>query len=971
MISKLLQSQNRLKVCGYLVACCALATTAASSQTAAPRIRSEINTVAVSPLKASQQPLGSSEFDAGQMPSDARLTGMSIVFNRSAAQEAGLQALMAAQQDPNSPQYHQWLTPEQFGARFGMAQADLDKVQTWLQQQGFAIDSVARGRTTISFSGTVGQVNQAFQTQMHYFTTRGEKHFAPSTLLSVPTAIAPTVAAVRNLSDFRPRPMHISARHAFTSSQSGNVFFAPGDIAVTYDIAPLYTAGIDGTGQSIAIVGQSAVVASDIEAFQTAAGLPKKDPVMVLVPNSGSSTVVSGGDEGESDLDIEWSGAIAKGATIDFVYTGNGGTKNAFDAIAYAIDENIAPIISISYGACETALGSFNLETQLAQAVVQGQTVLSASGDQGSTSCSGDTQNGLTTTQQFALAVNYPASSPYVTGVGGTEISAANSVSTNSTYWLGQSSSDQLTSAKIYIPEIVWNDDSTQFGLGASGGGPSALFTRPTWQTGVPGISAGTQRLVPDVSLYSSAGFPGYLFCTSDTSNWNTTAAPVQQASCNSGFRDSTSGDLTVAGGTSFATPIFAGMIALINQKQQYAGGQGLANKVLYQLAGTPSTYASAFHDVTSGNNNCTAGATYCGTTTTGFSAGTGYDQVTGLGSVDLANLASAWPNSGKTLVATQTTVSAATTSPNVSTNDVITITVAQVGGTGTPTGTVNLSIDGSGTYVGGTSTTTPVTLTNGTATYTANFATTGSHTIVAQYGGDSLNAPSTGSVVITIGGSSTGKGTFAMAFTPTSLSLSQGSQGTESLAITPSGGYTGTVKLSYSTSNDTALKNLCVFAGTGFNADTTITVPGTAAVTGQITIDTKASDCTSSTGGILSGRGMRLIPHTTGSLKASNNAPKKSNPVPAGIAFAGLVLAGFLGRSSRRLRQLGCVIALASLGLVLSACGGGGGSSSSTGSTGGTVANPAKGTYTVTFTGTDSVTTTITNTAQFTLVIK
>ncbi len=184
---------------------------------------------------------------------------MSIVFNRSAAQEADLQALIAAQQDPNSPQYHQWLSPEQFGARFGMAQADLDKVQTWLQQQGFAIDSVARGRNMIRFSGTAGQVEQAFQTQMHYFKTDGETHFAPATLLSVPTAIAPTIAAVRNLSNFRPRPMHISTHRAFTSSQSGNVFFAPGDIATTYDIGPLYSAGIDGTGQSIAIVGQSAV----------------------------------------------------------------------------------------------------------------------------------------------------------------------------------------------------------------------------------------------------------------------------------------------------------------------------------------------------------------------------------------------------------------------------------------------------------------------------------------------------------------------------------------------------------------------------------------------------------------------------------------------------------------------------------------------------------------------------------------
>ena len=985
MITKLLQGQDRLRVCGWLAACI-LTTTAMAAQTPAPRIRSEINNVAVSPLKASQQPLGSAEFDAGEMPSNARIDSMSIVFNRSAAQEADLQALIVAQQDPLSPQYHQWLSPEQFGARFGMAQADLDKVQTWLQQQGFAIDSVARGRNMIRFSGTVGQVEQAFQTQMHYFKNNGETRFAPATVLSVPTAIAPTIAAVRNLSNFRPRPMHVSGRHGFTSGLSGNVFFAPGDITTTYDIGPLYSAGIDGTGQSIAIVGQSAVQASDIEAFQTAAGLPKKDPVMVLVPGSGSSTVVLG-DESESDLDIEWAGAIAKGATIDFVYTGNGGNVNAFDSIAYAIDEKIAPIISISYGACETALGGFNLETQLAQAVVQGQTVLAASGDQGSTACQGDTQNNLTTAQQLALAVNYPASSPNVLAVGGTAIPAADGVdpatgtkgANYSTYWNSNGSSDVDPSAKQYIPEVAWNDDvlsgqvSSQNGggLSATGGGASALFSKPSWQTGVAGIPSDGKRDVPDVSLYSSPDLPGYLYCTSDTSSWQPAngSTPAQAASCNSGFRDSTSKDLTVAGGTSFATPIFAGMIALINQKQDWTGGQGLANTTLYKLASNSSTYASAFHDVTSGNNFCTAGTTfgYCasGGATLGFQAGTGYDQVTGLGSVDLANLAGAWPSSGKTLVATTTTLSAASASPNASTNDIITITVAQVGGTAIPTGTLNLSVDGGGTPYSNGGTTASATLANGTATYTANFSTAGAHTIVAQYSGDAANAPSTGSVVITIGGTSSGKGTYAMAFAPSTLTVSQGSQGSEGLTITPSGGYTGTVNLSYNTSNNTALANLCVFAGTGTNTNGSITVSSSTAVTGQITIDTNASDCASSTGGALKGRGLHLIPRTGGSLKASSNTPQRSNPVPMGIAFAGLMLAGFLGRSSRKLRQLACVIALASLGLVLSACGGG------VTNTGGNVSNPAKGTYTITFSGQDSVTATITAQSSFSLVIK
>jgi subtilase family serine protease len=321
------------------------------------------------------------------------------------------------------------------------------QTQWWLEQQGFAVERVARSRNMIRFSGTVRQLEQAFQTEMHYFKMNGETHFAPSTALSVPAAIAPTVQAVENLTSFRPRPMHVKSRAAFTSGQSGNNFFAPGDIAVTYDIQPLYSAGIDGTGQSIAVIGQSAIKPKDIENFQNAAGLAKKDPVMVLVPGSGSSTVVAG-DEGESDLDVEWSGAIANGATINFVYTGSSTNFNAFDSIQYAIFEGIGNVISISYGACEIAAqqANFSLEDVFQQAAAQGQTLIASSGDQGSTACSGDS-NGLTQAQQNALAVNYPASSPYVTGIGGTEISDANS--TSSTYWSSASGSDVLTLAKV------------------------------------------------------------------------------------------------------------------------------------------------------------------------------------------------------------------------------------------------------------------------------------------------------------------------------------------------------------------------------------------------------------------------------------------------------------------------------------------------------------------------------------------
>ncbi len=425
---------KRLRVCGWLAAC-TVGATALGAQQPAPRIQAEVSSSEVSHLKGSLHPLAQAQYDAGRMPADTRFTGMTIVFSRSQAQQAALDALLAAQQNPASPLFHQWLTPDQFAAQFGMAQSDIEKVQSWLEQQGFSIDSVGRSRNMIHFSGTVGQVEQAFQTQMHYYNVEGEKHFAASTELSLPAAIASTVLAVRDLDNFKPRSMaiHSNTRPSFTSGQSGNVFFAPADIKIAYDMNPLLNQSINGSGQSIAIMGQSAIAVSDIEAFQTAAGLTVADPTQVLVPGTGTSAV-SPGDEGESDLDLEWSGAMAPGADIIFVYTGNSTNNNGvFDSIVYSIDQKIGNIISASYGLCETLLAPAQpdflaLDAVLKQGTAQGQTVVAASGDEGSTACwTGSTTSGNPTlAQQQALAVNYPASSQYVTGIGGTEVSQAN-----------------------------------------------------------------------------------------------------------------------------------------------------------------------------------------------------------------------------------------------------------------------------------------------------------------------------------------------------------------------------------------------------------------------------------------------------------------------------------------------------------------------------------------------------------------
>ncbi len=940
-----------------------------SGWAAAPvaRIAADISGSERTFLPGTLHPLARTQFDAGRLPASTQIQGISLYFNRSAAQEADLKKLIAAQQNPSSPQFHQWLSPDQFAARFGMAASDLEKVQSWLEQQGFSIDSVARSRNAIHFSGNAGQVEQSFSTEMHSYLVNGVKHFAPSTALSVPARLGPVVQSVRNLDDFRPRAkVHLDrkARPKPAYTQEGNygIFFAPGDIDLQYDITKEYNAGYTGSGQSIVVIGQSEISLSDIENFQSAAGLPVKDPTLILVPGTGSMSY-STGDEAESDLDLEWSGAIAKGATITLVYTGGNQNYGAFDSLQYAIDQKIGNIISSSYGDCETDLGGQTLESSLEQAASQGQTVMSAAGDDGSTDCAEDTN--LTTTQQQALAVDYPASSPYVTGVGGTEISQANAeyMTVPSSYWEGAGSSDVVTSLLQVVPEQAWNEDATCLsyysGTGtpicSGGGGASALFDKPSWQAGVPGIPGDGKRDVPDLSLNAAIYNPGYVFCSSDQTAWDT--ADGQSGSCTSGFENSANGYLflTAAGGTSFATPIFAGMVAIINQQQGYTTGQGLINKTLYTLASDATTYASAFRDITTGNNDCDSGSSFC-SGTIGFAAGTGYDQATGLGTVDLYNLASAWPaNAGVSLIATTTTVAASNAAPALNASDTFTITVAPVSGTATPTGTVTITVD-SGTPITGNALTA-----NGTFTYTTSFSTVGTHEVLATYSGDSTYASSSGSVTVTVPTISSGNGSFSMS--STNVTVADGSSASSTITIKPAGGYLGTVDLNFDTSNDNALENLCYeFTNTTNSGEGTVAVTGTASVTTQLSLDTNAADCASDA--VMRKNGKHSF-RTLHSSRAANNAPVNNGPrpLPATMALAGLMLAGYLGRRSRKLRSLAGVLVLAAIGLGVSACG----SSSVTT----TISNPPTGTYTITVTGQDSNTASINATTSFTLTIQ
>jgi subtilase family serine protease len=907
-------------------------------------------------LVGSRPTAAKSATDTGRMSPAAKLEGVTVVFGRSQAQEAALQALLMAQQTPGSPQYHQWLTPDQFGAQFGVADADMAKVESWLQQQGFTVTGVSRSRNRITFSGSVGQIETAFGTEMHTYAVGSEFHFAPSSDISVPAAMVGSVQTVRNLSDFRPRS-HVRVGPAqtvhgnFTSAQTQAHYLTPKDVDTIYDITPAYNAGYTGTGQSIAIVGQSAVVLTDITNFQTAAGLAVKAPATpILVPGTGTSTV-NNGDEMESDLDLEYSGAIAPGATIQFVYVGSDTNTSAFDALAYAVDNQLAPIISSSYGDCEYDLGATEYAalntTVLAQAAAQGQTVISAAGDDGSTDCYADTN--LTTTQRTALGVDFPGSSQYVTSLGGTEFSAADVASTNTTYWTAAAGTDAISSALSYMPdEGVWNDDAQGGGLSSGGGGVSLYTPQPTWQTNFAEIAAGSNRMVPDVALSASPYNAPYLFCSSDSQTTGITG------SCANGFRDSNNEYLTTAGGTSFAAPIFAGMVAVINQARGFTAGQGTVNNTLYGLASNSTNYASAFHDITGGNNECSAGGTYCaGAGETEYTAGVGYDEASGLGSVDLYHMLTLWPDvAGSNALASTTTVVAATATVAPSTNDTVTITVAPAAGdtiTATPTGSVSLTV--------GTTTVAPIPLSaNGTAAYTFSNATAGQYEITATYSGDANYAASQGQYLVTVAGSAGSPTTPGFALAAANVTVAAGSTGTSTVTITPANGYSGTVDWSAVTSVPTLLGGCYSIANTP--------VTGTAPVTATLTVYTDSSQCTSATtstsaSAVTANVKRRFASHVPAGLtgvSAATRAKAPFGPVPMGLAFAGLLAVGFIGRRSRSVRLLMVAGLFAVLGLGMSGCGG---SSSSTTSGSGTDATA--GVYDLTLTGTDSANSAIT----------
>ena len=889
-------------------------------------------------LKGNTPPAAIAANDRGAVNPGMAMTGLILTLRRSPDQQAAFDAFVASQYDPNSPNFHHWLEPEEVGEKFGAALADIATISSWLSSHGLAVESVSKDRMAIRFGGTASQVEETFHTEIHNLMVNGEPHISNMSDPQIPMALEPVVLGPKALHNFIPRPMHRLGTQVTRIQETGKwqrvltgdvkslsprpeIGFScgtgcliedltPYDFATIYNVLPLWNSGtpIDGTGQTIAVAGRSDVRATDIASFRSAFGLPAAKFNLInngTDPGFCTSTVTTApctlDDQIENALDVEWSGAVAKGATVDLVVTEQTTMNDSiYDSASYIISNKTAPIINVSYGLCELAEGtngnaSYNSLWQSANS--EGIAVFVATGDGGSPACDQGAASQGPYGAQYGLAVSGLASSQYDTAVGGTDLNWGTAAAP---YWNSTNNTTTGATATGYIPEIPWNDTCTNSvevtiinqALGTSytasqicdyiatdqigsstdeqgaldlvnsiggGGGASNCTTngtnsdvlnpatctggypKPVWQAGVTGIPGDSARDIPDVSFFAGNGFMGsaYLICVSDWGACVTTATTTTEPAV---------GEI---GGTSAASPAMAGVMALINQK---AGSpQGNPNAEFYALA-AKQTYSGCsvetvtsssscyFNDIDTGTNAmaCTAGSPDCTVAQsgfsygvlTGFAAGTGFDNATGLGSLNVANVVNAFAATTGTAAAT-VTVTPATMS--IVSNQSLSVTVAVTGASGTPTGSVTIS--------GGGYTSPAQTLASGSATISipGNSLSAGSDTLTASYSGDSTYATASGSATVTV----TAAPAPTVTVTPAVNSIIVNQVLGVPVTVTgASGTPTGTVTLSGGgyTSSAQALAS----------GSTSFTIPANSLTVGSVTLTAKYSG--DSTYGVASG---------------------------------------------------------------------------------------------------------------------
>lgn len=997
-----------------------------------PLIVERVDESALVALRGNTPPAAIAANDRGRVNPGMVLSGLILALRRSPEQQAAFDSFVASQYDPNSTNFHRWLEPEQVGEKFGPALSDISTVSSWLSSHGLAIESVSKDRMAIRFSGTATQVQETFHTEIHNLVVKGEWHISNMSDPQIPMALEPVVLGPKALHNFIPRPLHrlgskvtldketgkwqrlatadaksFNPRADFGfSTCSGSACLiedvAPYDFAAIYNVLPLWNAStpIDGTGQTIAIAGRSDVRASDVTAFRTAFGLSSSAGKFNLIINGTDPLFCTGttgnctlDDQIENALDVEWSGAVAKGATIDLVVTQQTNTNDSiFDSSQYVITNKTAPVLNVSYGLCELALGTsgnaaYNSLWQ--SAASEGIAVFAATGDSGSPACDQGAASQGPYGAQYGLSVSGIASTQYNTAVGGTDL---NWGSTAAPYWNASNNTTTGATAVGYMPEVPWNDSCTNpiivaiinnalkksysasqmcyliasgqitsstdpqgvldlvNTIGASGGASNCTtngttsttttlnpatcaggYGKPSWQANVTGIPSDNARDIPDVSFFASNGFLGsaYLICVSDAGTCVTSATQTTEPTGEE------------IGGTSAASPAMAGVMALINQKAGSA--QGNPNAELYALAAkqtysscsaetvTASSASCYFNDPDTGTNSmpCAAGSPNCTVATTGntigvlsgFAGGVGFDNATGLGSLNVANVVNAWGSVPTGTNASTVAVSAKPTSFSSAQGTTVTVTVT--GSSGTPTGTIILT---SGSFTSASST-----LASGTTTFNLSpgVLAAGTDTITASYSGDSVYAANTGTTQVTVT-----QATYSLAAT-TPAAISRGSSASSTITWTTTSGYSSNVNLTSCTLNAGAPSNSVTDTPTCSLSTTAFGQSGS----GTATVATKAATTAALSRPAFPGRGMALA--------------------GSGAILALTVLFGIPARRRGWRAMLGVLVMMLAFG-AFSACGGGGGSS---GGGGGGSSDPgtASGQYifTVKATGTDSASTT------------
>jgi subtilase family serine protease len=761
------RTQVKLKLFAFLLGIlCSLSVAAQTPAT--PLVTQPVDESKLVPFRGTVHQLAQARYDRGAVNPSTPAERLLLVLNRPPEREAAFQQLLIDLHTPGSPSYHHWLTPDQIGAQFGPAGSDMDAVTGWLRGSGFNVSRVSRAQRFIEFSGTVGQVNSAFHTEIHEYMVNGALHHANSTAVQIPQALAGIVKGLSPLHDFRPAPLleqggrghYDAASRQFVpefnlpSNWTPLLYgVVPADFYTQYDLAPLYAANVTGAGKTIGIIDESNIDVGLANDYRSLFGVTA-NPVQV---------VLDGGDPGmsssdtETYLDVELAGAVAPGATVNLYLSAGSAYQDPLALAALrAVDDNQADVLSVSWGSSEQELeasGNQLWDGLWEQAAAQGQTVLVATGDYGQV----PGEEYFFTGGEIGPAVNGLASTPWNVAVGGTDFyysDYASGAPSASTFW--NATNDPVTKGSLKAPltEQVWNDpfgldpisDGLQRGeIYAGGGGASSCailaagatcqagYAKPSWQTGA-GIPADGVRDIPDVALFASNGasYSGYITCDYE-------GACVPDSSGNFGF--------DLVGGTSASTPAMAGIMALVDQKY---GRQGQADATLYPLA---QQKPSAFHDITLGGNwdICVQGDADCalgvagmgpdGGESTVYSATPGFDLASGWGSVDAANLVNNW--NAITFQSTSTTLQVSPAQITHGANVTLTADVSAASGSGTPTGAVAIL---STSTSPSSASQTAITLNAGSGSAMLNNLPGGTYQLSARYGGDGVFSSSASS---------------------------------------------------------------------------------------------------------------------------------------------------------------------------------------------------------------------------------